>query len=112
MLISIFIFPGKQTQAELPAGESSFNTRKIAKITADKESRRNTNEKTTDSGKGFLPESLSGNIFAQTTVKPATRTNEPPMLISKSSVAEWTDEQLEKLFSDYEDDIGLVRRAI
>ncbi|XP_020574866.1 uncharacterized protein LOC110020924 [Phalaenopsis equestris] len=81
-------------------GEPSFSTRKIAKITADAEPKRNLNcERTTDS-------------TANTTAKPATRTGEFTRLISKASVAEWTDEQLEKLFSDYEDDVDLVGPAV
>ncbi|KAL0919101.1 hypothetical protein M5K25_011174 [Dendrobium thyrsiflorum] len=105
---------GKQLQTDLPAGEQTYNTRKIAKITADGEPRRNlTSEMTTNSRKEFHPEILSGNIFAAaTTGKLSTRTGESGGLISKASVAEWTDEQLEKLFSDYEDDLDLVRPAI
>ncbi|KAG0497321.1 hypothetical protein HPP92_002012 [Vanilla planifolia] len=33
---------------------------------------------------------------------------EPKTLISRASAVQWTDEQLQKLFSDYEDDLELV----
>ncbi|KAI0485887.1 hypothetical protein KFK09_029458 [Dendrobium nobile] len=113
--------PGKQIMPPLTFkhgvecnGEQTYNTRKIAKITADGEPRRNlTSEMTTNSTEEFHPEILSDNIFAAaTTGKLSTRTGESVGLISKASVAGWTDEQLEKLFSDYEDDLDLVRPAI
>nr|XP_019703850.1 uncharacterized protein LOC105037910 isoform X2 [Elaeis guineensis] len=44
--------------------------------------------------------------------KPDPKTNGPKNLISRVSVAEWTDEQLLELFADYQDDAQLLHPCI
>ncbi|KAK8965593.1 hypothetical protein KSP40_PGU017314 [Platanthera guangdongensis] len=85
----------KQLRMELPVGDQPLRVKK----TSYAEPRGNfIGERTENCRKTFLPES------ANTVVKSDTRMNEPKRLISGASVGEWTDEQLEKLFSEYDDD--------
>lgn len=85
----------KKLRMELLADDLPLHARK----TCNAEPRRNCiAERKENNRKTFLPESEN------TVAKSDTQMNEPKRLISGALVAEWTDEQLEKLFSEYDND--------